>query len=65
MPSRVIINRVKKKTPANALAPSFAALSPSRVSISRLMCFACRHIWTISDATSTAAASARTPSQSA
>ena len=65
MPSRVIISSVNRNTPANALAPTFRADCSRCSSISRFMRCACRHMWTMSDATSTAATRARMPSQSA
>ena len=65
MPSRVIIRSVNRKTPANAALPLFIAEVCRRPSMSFLMRLAVRHMWTVSDATDTAAASASRPSQSA
>ena len=65
MPSREIINRVKRNTPIHAAVPVFAVDSRRWPSISLLIFLAVRHMCTVSVATDTAAARASTPSQSA
>ena len=63
MPSRVIINSVKG-TPGERFGADLHPDTRDELD-SFFIRFACRHMWTISDATSTAAVSARTPSHSA
>ena len=63
--TRVIINSVKTKTPTNAAAPVLAVDVARRPSISAFIRRPARHMCTVSDATSTAATTARTPSHSA
>ena len=65
MPSRVIISSVNRNTPSIALDPLLAADVARRPSISVLSRLACRHMCTMSVATSTAAVSASTPSHNA
>ena len=65
IPSRVIISSVNMNTPKNAAAPVFTDDASSLPSMWRFMCRPARHMCTVSDATSTAATRARTPSQSA
>ena len=65
MPSREIISSVKRKTPIQAAVPVFSVDSRRWPSISLLIFFAVRHMWTVSVATETAATSARMPSHNA
>ena len=65
MPSRVIISSVNRKTPMNAARPVFIVELKRLLSMSFLMRRAVRHMWTVSDATETAAATQRTASHSA
>ena len=65
MPSRVIISSVKAKTPTKAARPVLTDDAASRPSMSFFMCRPARHMWTVSDATRTAATMPRMPSQSA
>src|SRR3954447_16268811 len=61
-PSRLIIRSVNRNTPVNAAAPGRAVDSFSRPSISPFMRRPVRHMWTIIQATETAATSASGPS---
>ena len=64
MPSRVIISSVNTEDAEERRAADFADEASSCPSISRFMCRPARHMWTVSDATRTAATSASTPSHS-
>ena len=64
MPSRVIMRSVNMNTPKNAAPPERADDASRRPSMSRFRWRPARHMWTVNDATSTAATRASTPSQS-
>ena len=65
MPSRVIISSVNAKTPSKGRGPARSERLVEHAFDVALDAAACRHMWTVSDATSTAAVIASSPSHSA